>query len=385
MSTEQLIRMGQSNSIDPIQAVAEFKSAVMQSEIAGILFFCSSSFDLGAIAREMNAAFPDVLVVGCTTAGEIGPQGCVKNTLSGLSFSSEGFTLDVATIDGLQNFTPVQGRTLVNNLMQNLEPKVPLTPNDTFAFLLVDGLSLREEQLAHTLQEALGEFKLFGGSAADDLAFSKTWIFSEGTFQPDRAALVLVNTIYSFKLFKTQHFVSGDEKLVVTRADPKQRIVYEINGYPAVEEYARIVNCPANKLDPEQFSATPFVIRINGMDYVRSIQKANPDGSLKFYCAIDNGLIFMAARGIDLVKNLQQTFADIESEIGKPQVVLVCDCVLRNLEIQRKGIKAEVEKLFKEHNVVGFNTYGEQFRGIHINQTITGLAIGTTRNRTYVR
>jgi len=26
--------------------------------------------------------------------------------------------------------------------------------------------------------------------------------------------------------------------------------------------------------------------------------------------------------------------------------------------------------------VIGFNTYGEQFNGMHINQTFTGVAIG---------
>ena len=163
---------------------------------------------------------------------------------------------------------------------------------------------------------------------------------------------------------------------MVTKADPVHRIVNEINGYSAVQEYARIVNTSVEKLDASQFSATPFVIRINGVDYVRSIQKSNPDGSLTFYCAIDNGLVFMAAHGINLIKNLEQTFQEIQSTLGKPQLILACDCILRNLEIQRNGWKKEIEKIFKNNNVVGFSTYGEQFKGIHINQTITGLAIG---------
>jgi hypothetical protein len=28
------------------------------------------------------------------------------------------------------------------------------------------------------------------------------------------------------------------------------------------------------------------------------------------------------------------------------------------------------------NNAVGFSTYGEQFNGIHVNQTLTGVAIG---------
>ena len=32
--------------------------------------------------------------------------------------------------------------------------------------------------------------------------------------------------------------------------------------------------------------------------------------------------------------------------------------------------------LYRRYNVVGFETYGEQYRSMHLNQTFTGLAIG---------
>lgn len=380
MSTQQSIRTGQSFAKDPYIAVKEFHAAVYQPNIEFILFFCSSHYDLNIIANEINSLFPNKQVIGCTTAGEIGPGGYTEYTLSGVSFSSDGFTVAAGHIDDLQNINNEKGASFVNNLLQQLEARAPTTNSEnSFAFLLVDGLSLREEPTARIFQNALGRIELFGGSAGDDLSFKQTWIFSEGAFRTNCAALVLINTIYPFKLFKAQHFVCGHEKLVVTQADSAQRIVNEINGYPAVEEYARIVKTQVKKLDPAQFSATPFVIRINGVDYVRSIQKANPDGSLTFYCAIDNGLVFMAAHGVDLIENIEQTFKDIQSSIGKPQLILVCDCILRNLEMQRTGRKKEVEKIFQNNNVVGFSTYGEQFKGIHINQTITGLAIGELR------
>ncbi len=379
MNSQQSVRIGQSSSKDPHTAVKEFHAAVHQQNMELVLFFCSSQYDLDSLAHEINSFFPNEQVIGCTTAGEIGPLGYTEHTLSGVSFSSDGFRVAAGYLDTLKSVNRNREHIFVNNLLQQLEAKVPSPAEKSFAFLLVDGLSLGEEQITHILQDELGEIELFGGSAGDDLHFKQTWIFADGAFHTDSVALVLVNTIYPFYLFKAQHFVCGNEKMVVTKADPKRRIVNEINGYPAVEEYARIVNTPVKKLDPMQFSATPLVIRINGVDYVRSIQKANPDGSLKFYCAIDNGLVFMAAHGIDLIKNIQQTFHEIQSAIGKPQLVIACDCILRNLEMQRLGLKKEVEKIFLDNHVVGFSTYGEQFKGIHINQTITGLAIGALR------
>jgi hypothetical protein len=120
------------------------------------------------------------------------------------------------------------------------------------------------------------------------------------------------------------------------------------------------------------------VVLIDGVDYVRSIQKANPDGSLTFYCAIEEGLVLRVARGVDLVENLEQTFERVREQIGEPQAVFGCDCILRNLEVLQTGVRERVESVLRKHNAVGFNTYGEQFGGVHVNQTFTGLAIGTS-------
>jgi hypothetical protein len=35
-----------------------------------------------------------------------------------------------------------------------------------------------------------------------------------------------------------------------------------------------------------------------------------------------------------------------------------------------------VEQVFRDNNTVGFSSYGEQYLGVHVNQTLTGIAIG---------
>ena len=212
--------------------------------------------------------------------------------------------------------------------------------------MLIDGMSIREEPVAHALQYALGKIPLFGGSAGDDLKFAKTYVYSDGRFHSDSAALILINTSLPFRIFKTQHFVSTDERLVVTEADPARRIVKEINGLPAAAEYARLVGVDVHELNSMSFAASPVVVMIDGTDYVRSIQKANADGSLTFYCAIEEGLVLRVAHGVDLVNNLEQTFDKIRAEIGPPQLVFGCDCILRNLEISQNGLKDRVGEIF---------------------------------------
>lgn len=373
----QNIRMAQSCATEARQAVQEFHAAVVQPNMELVVFFCSSEYDLDVLASEMSRLFAGIQVVGCTTAGEIGPAGYRQHSLSGASFPADCSVVVSGLLDRLSQFDIGRGDDFAQALLQRLESKAPdANPDNSFALLLIDGMSVREEPVAHALQHALGKITLFGGSAGDDLKFVRTYVYSDGRFHSDSAALILINTSLPFKIFKTQHFVATDERLVVTAADPARRIVKEINGRPAAEEYARLVGVDVHDLNPMRFATSPVVVMIDGTDYVRSIQKANPDGTLTFFCAIEEGLVLRVAHGVDLVNNLEQTFDKIRAEIGVPQLVLGCDCILRNLEVSQNGLKDRVGEIFRSNNTIGFSSYGEQFHGVHVNQTLTGIAIG---------
>ena len=377
ITTAKQIRIAQSCASEPRQAVAELHAGMAQEEMALVVFFCSSSYDRETLAEEMNRQFPGVQVVGCTTAGEIGPLGYREGSLVGASFPAATCTAVSGHLGHLQQFEIKQGLVLAQALLGQLESAAPTVGTDnTFAFLLIDGLSQREEPVAHALQNALGDISLFGGSAGDDLHLERTWVFHDGAFHGDSAVLLLITTELPFRIFKTQHFVSESERLVVTAADASRRLVKEINCLPAAEEYARIVGTTVGELDPASFAARPVVVAIDGTDYVRSIQKAHPDGSLTFYCAIEEGLVLRVVRGVDLLGNLHETFAELRSEIGPLQFVFACDCILRNLEVTQAGVKDAVAQIFRDNNAIGFSTYGEQFHGVHVNQTLSGIAIG---------
>ena len=373
----QNIRMAQSRAAEARQAVAEFHEAVAQPDTELVIFFCSSEYDLDALAAEINRLFFGIQVVGCTTSGEIGPAGYHQHSLSGVSFPAGSCVAVSGLMDRLSQFQISRGNDFAQALLQRLEGRAPQAgPDNSFAFMLIDGLSIREEPVAHALQYALGKIALFGGSAGDDQKFLNTYVYCDGRFHSDSAALILVSTPLPFKIFKTQHFVSTDERLVVTEADASKRIIKEINGLPAAEEYARLVGIDVHDLNPVHFAASPVVVMIGGTDYVRSIQKANADGSLTFFCAIEEGLVFRLAHGVNLVSNLEQTFDNIRAEIGPPQFVFGFDCILRNLEVSQNGLKDRVAEIFRSNNTIGFSSYGEQFYGIHVNQTLTGVAIG---------
>jgi hypothetical protein len=371
------IRRAYSPAVDARQAAQEFYRDVAQPQMGLVLFFCSSDYDLDALATELNALFSGIRVVGCTSAGEIGPGGYLERGIAGVSFSSEVCTAVSGSLDRLQQFEIAAGHAFGKRLLHELKQSAETsTEQNTFALLLIDGLSLREERVARTLQEALGKVPVAGGSAGDGIRFRQTSVFVDGSFRSDRAALTLVTTPLPFTVFKTQHFVATEQRLVITEAVTDQRVVKEINGMPAAEEYARLLGVSERALTPSRFAASPVVVLIDGSNYVRSIQKANTDGSITLYCAIDEGVVLRVAHGVDIVENLETALASIHTQIGPPQLLIACDCILRRLEIVQKQLEDRVGTILNRSNAVGFNTYGEQFRGVHVNQTLSGIAIG---------
>lgn len=370
-------RRAQSFEKDARLAARQFHEGVQQPDCELVIFFCSSDYDLDALADEMNRLFAGTPVIGCTTAGEIGPLGYRTGGLSGVSLPAGSCTAVCARLDELQKFSIEAGQEFAAALLHRLEAEAPSAkPANSFGFLLIDGLSIREEPVARTIQNVLGDMPVIGGSAGDDLKFERTHVFHDGAFHTDSAVLALVTTALPFTAFKSQHFRTEEERLIVTEADSEHRVVKEINGLPAAEEYARLIGVPSSDLTPSCFASSPVVVVIDGTDYVRSIQRMNEDGSLTFYCAIDEGLVLRVARGGDMLDNLGRALDEARTAVGEPQLTLVSDCILRRLEMVQKGMGPAVEELLKHNQAVGFSTYGEQFRGVHVNQTVTGIAIG---------
>lgn len=376
---QNTIRRAHSLAIDARQAVREFHAEVVQPNMELVVFFCASDYDLDALADEMSQQFAGVQVVGCTTAGEIGPAGYCEHSLSGASFATEQFRAVSGLISHLQQFRIGAGQSFTLQLMQRLTEKVPYSMLDSsFALLLIDGLSIREEPVSRAVQSTLGKIPLIGGSAGDGANFKRTRVFSGGRFHDDSAVLTLITTTLPFRLLNTHNFTPTTERLVVTEADPTRRIVMTINGRPAASEYARAIGIDENNLNLSHFACWTMVVLINGATHVRSIQKVNADGSLTFYCAIEKGLVLRVAQSTDLLGNLAQAFAQLHDQIGVPQLVLGGDCLHRKFEAEWRNEKEEIAALLKANNVTGFATYGEQFRGVHINQTFVGIAIGKT-------
>ncbi len=379
LSSETALRVAATREDDPERAVQALFRDLDLPSLSGVLLFWSSRYDLDALAAALRLrARDDLTIVGCTSSGELTPDGIDEGTITAIGFPAAEFRLAAMACNDLDHFDADGARLRARRLVAEAVEATRHFGDHVHhaAIFLVDGLSHREEMLTLTLQDALGDVPLIGGSSGDGLDFRETFVFFDGAFRRDAAIVAILSSARRMQVFRVQHYRPGAVKMVITAADTVARVVYEINAEPAAEEYARLVGASVADLGPAVFAAHPPMVRAGGEYYVRSIQSANPDGSLTFYCAIDEGIVLTLGEGDDMLAGLETLFAGLECDVGGIDRIIGFDCVLNSLAAEQRQLRAPVSRAFADAGVVGFNTYGEQFRALHVNQTFTGLAIG---------
>ena len=345
-----------------------------------LLAFYSTDYDPDDLAANLTAAFPGLPFSGCSTAGEIAPDGMTDGGVVVIAFPAHSFRVHAGLIEGVGAFAVERASDVVRRLRSKLKlDGVQRSGGRVFALLLVDGLSNAEEMVVAAVHWAIDDVQLIGGSAGDALAFKRTSLIHDGRVARDAAVLIMVETDVPFRVFKTQNFEPTSAKLVVTSADTEKRIVYELNAEPAAREYASAIGLMPDDLGPFSFASHPLVVKVGGDYYCRSIRNMNADGSLTFFCAIDEGLVFTVAEAQDMLRSTSATLDDVDASLGGIDMVLGFDCILRRLDAENRQIRHDVEALYKQHNICGFQTYGEQFNAMHLNQTLTGIAFGIRR------
>jgi hypothetical protein len=367
-SPRLMVRQGTSMKTDVQEAVRDLAAQIKQPNTQVCLAFFSDEYDPQQLGSALKKYLPGP-VIGCTTAGQISEKGFQRGGISGASLAGKELSAIPYLIHPLSSQTE-QVAVIAKDVQEKLSPGM-----QAFGFLLVDGLSMKEESLISALYMALGNVQIIGGSAGDNLKFKQTFVYYDGELLRDAAVFTLFLTTLPFQIFKHQHFLPSSTRLVVTEADPVNRLVKEINGEPAAEAYAHLIGTNVDQLNSTIFSQHPLMLRIGDEYYVRSISNIEKDGGLKFFCAIDTGLVLTIGRGDSALESLRRDLERIKQEMGDQAVIIGCDCILRRLEMEVQGIDENVGRLLATNKIIGLSTYGEQINSVHVNQTFTGVAI----------
>ena len=363
-------------AVEPTEAVSQLRQQLAIREVSGLLFFCSSSYNLKELSIHLSQAF-DFPIVGCTTAGEISDT-MESNSIVALAFNANNFAFHHHLIEDLDDFKLSDAMKIANKIESGLKFSENYVTNKNFGFLLTDGLSKSEEKITALIYQALGGVNILGGSAADDTS-EKTQVYCSGEFYSNASVFTLIEIKDSFGIFKIQHFIPTQKELITTQVDFQNRVVNEINGMPAAIAYADANGLDVNNLSQLDFATYPLMLNIADQWYIRSITSIYEDFSLQFHCAIDCGLPLSVGEGIDMVQSVEDEVSQILDTFDEIYFTLGCDCIFRKLEIAYKNYQHRIEPLLKKINFIGFNGFGEQYNGIHFNQTMVGVTVGKVK------
>ncbi|MCC1492637.1 FIST N-terminal domain-containing protein [Cognatishimia sp. F0-27] len=368
----QTLRVAQV-AADTDHAAQALSDALGDGPFAMVCLFAAPRADFTALTHEALSVFGGAEVLACTTAGEIGAHGYEDDQIIAVGFPSAWFDARVIAVDNLDQ---IDEQALVDDVVQMRMALTTAAPGmaSEFAFLLVDGLSLREEHLTAVLAAGLGPMPLFGGSAGDGTSFRKTRLSHNGHVLDNGAILSLVRSHCPVRVFSLDHLQPTQTRMVVTGAEPEKRVVTEINAEPAAEEYARLLGKDPLQLSPFIFAAHPVVVRLGDTHHVRAIQRVSDSGELIFFSAINEGMVLTLAEHLDIAEHLDQGLTLLGREVA-PDHIIGCDCILRRIDAGQAQKTQEISEILKRHNVTGFSTYGEQIGALHVNQTFTGVAL----------
>lgn len=357
---------------DAAQAARDLKDKLAAAAPRLVIYFATSTQDLGALAAAMEKAFAPATVIGCSTAGEIISGRMLRGAVVAMALGGDVVAdVSVEVVTGLRAGGNPIPAAFESFGIRFGAPMRKLDPSRHVGIILVDGMTGAEERLMDAIGSAT-DVLFVGASAGDDLAFKSTHVLVRGKALSDAALLAVLRVEKGFSILKTQSFATTGKKLVATKVDEAARTVLEFDGRPAAVAYAAALGVKPEAL-PALFGPHPLGLMAGDEPFVRSPQQV-VNGAVKFYCAIGEGAELEILRSTDIVDETRAALERKRKVLGGMSGVVNFNCILRTLELQRNGQDQAYGALFADVPTVGFSTYGEEYLG-HINQTATMLVL----------
>ena len=357
--------IGQAEDIDTRKAVAHAIRQCQQQmhgnmAQAGIVF-AGIHFDHDLMLKEIHRSFPDLELIGCTTAGEFS---------SSFGFSEDSITLMVFYSDTIQIKTAV-GRGLSENPAAAVESAVRqakkgLSKQASMCLAFPDGYYGFEksfEPIMKKLRRELGqECPVFGGAAG-------TQLFDIQTIQQFYDKEVLTDSIpimvfggpleYSFSIANSWKPVGKKARVTASEG----RIVKKIDDATAVDFYRYYLG---DHTEP----AREFILAVYEKDndhfYLRAPVSYHSDGSIAFIETIPQGSLVQLTEGIRqvIIDDTQTTINKLTGDLTtlRPSFALAFSCAFRKDILGTRA--AEELKILKDGlppqlPLSGFYSYGE--------------------------
>jgi hypothetical protein len=313
----------------------------------------------------LKNAFPDALLAGCSTAGEISDQGVTENSvvLTAVRFRHPALRLAAAGINGMDD-SLAAGEGLARQLAGD-EGGEPLRHILVFG----QGVNINGSALIQGLAATAGAGVIIsGGLAGDGGAFQQTWVLTgQGISDHQVAAVGFYGDGVRVGYGSFGGWQPFGPARKVTRAEGN--ILYELDGEPALDIYKRYLGEYADGLPA---SGLLFPLSMLGEDH-REV------GLIRTILGVDEAKKSLILAG-DVLKHgymqlmhastdalVDGAIAAAETARGRlsgalPGLTLLVSCVGRKLVMGARvdeEVEAVVEAFGNAGSVAGFYSYGE--------------------------
>ncbi len=352
-------------SVDSKMALKDLPSASPLASANLVLVFGSvKRFNEGKLPSFLKGRYPTAQIVGCTTSGEISPNGVFDDSIQITAIQWEKTVQRVA-------------QTKMSGMQSSFEAAAGLAKQlkaDSLRTVLVisDGLNVNGSELLKGFQSVLGEIPIVGGMAGDGGSFVKTLQLYNETVSDN---LVIAVGLYGNALITSSGALGGWKPYGPPRTVTKseKNVVFEMDGKPALPLYRMYIGEAFSKGLPGTGLKFPLAVIEEGKRDVEKIR------TLLAVDAKNNSLTFAGNVEEGETVRLCQTNHDRLVDGAGAAANLVMDGLSANKTNQtglalcvscvgRKGVMAELvvdevklvqQILGPQTSITGFYSYGE--------------------------
>ena len=367
------------NKNEIIESLKNFDSSAFNLHL---IFADKKHLQDDEIKASIKSTFNNSILMGCSTAGEIGVKKIAEGSFVITSIKLEKSKVRKCSfkLDNVKDSARA-GEYLAKEL---------LSDDLKHVFVLSDGINVNGTRLIEGINSVLdNSINVSGGLAGDNAEFIETYVSDmDNNFIPNCISAI---GFYGNYIITSSGSYGGWDSFgidrVVTKSD--ENVVYEIDGKPALELYKSYLGDLSKELPG---SALFFPLEMRESEdselLVRTILGVNEkDNSITFAGNITEGsFVRLMKTNVNRVIDGAEKAANIikESMSEEAKLVLMVSCVGRKL-VLKQLTQDEVEAVTTSFNddavFTGFYSYGElsKLKGnnacsLH-NQTMTLTAI----------
>jgi len=347
----------------------QIRQADPESDPVLVAIFASPSLPLVDLVPPLALALPRTVVISASTAGELTEAGDTKGAVAFFALRGD-FLVEAGLGRGL-------GKDVRKAVSEAIGDGVGKTEGyeDRVSILLLDALSGRGEEAVLVAATLLGDAKLVGGAAGDDLAMAAAFVGLGTEIAQDAVVLA---TIWSHNPFGVG-ISHGHEphSVPLTVTDAEGSVVRTIDGMPAWEAWKLHAGSLARDQGFPEFAAmspsdeTSFLLRYEaglaaGSEVtVRAPLSRTADGALHFACGIPQGSVIRITESTPESQIASALEAARRARVdlgGRPVAgALIFDCICRNLILGDRfgAVAVAMSRELGGVPIAGFESYGE--------------------------